>query len=82
VSTSWDSLEERSQLALSHAALERAIGIVAERAETLASEIEGGSIVDRGGVEALRLFAAVTRCASITANGIYSQMAHGLVGHS
>ena len=82
MTTSWDSLEEPSQLALSRAALERAVGIVANRAETLANEIECGSIVDRGGVEALRLFATLTRCASVAAGGIHSQMAHGQVGHS
>ena len=80
--TSWDSLEEPSQLALSRAALERAVGIVADRAETLANEIERGCIADRGGVEALRLFATLTRCASMAADGMRGQMAHGLVGHS
>ncbi len=77
----WDSLDERSQLALSRAALDRAIGIVACRADSLASEIESGCIPDQGGVEALRLFASLTRCSSLSASAIYGQIAHGQVGH-
>ena len=79
--TSWDSLEERSQLALSRGALERAVGIVAERAETLANEIECGSVADRGGVEALRLFATLTRGGGVVVGDIHRQIGHGQVGH-
>jgi hypothetical protein len=82
VTTSWECLDERNQLALARAALERAIGVVAGRAETLASEMESGTIADQGGAEALRLFATLTRCASITADAIYSQIAHGQAGHA
>ena len=78
----WESLDERSQLALSRAALDRAIGIIACRAESLACEIESGGIPDQGGVEALRLFASLTRCASLSASAIYGQIAHGQVGHA
>ena len=78
----WESLDERSQLALSRAALDRAIGIIACRAESLAREIENGGVPDQGGVEALRLFASLTRCASASASAIYGQIAHGLVGHA
>jgi hypothetical protein len=82
VITPWESLDEPNQLALARAALERAIGIVAGRAETLANEMESGTVADQGGVEALRLFAALTRCASITADAIYSRIAHGQTGHA
>ncbi len=63
MSNRWDSLDEPDQLALSRAALDRAISIVAGRAESLASEMEHGSVADRGGVDALRLFAILTRFA-------------------
>ena len=77
----WKSLDERSQLALARSALDRAVGIVASRAEMLAGEIENGGIVDQGGVEALRLFAALTRCASLAPGEIFSQIAHGQTGN-
>ncbi len=77
----WEALDERNQLALARAALDRAIRIVADRAETLADEMESGVIHDQGGVDALRLFASVTRCASLTMDSIYSQLSHGQVGH-
>ena len=80
--TSWDSLEEQSQLALSRGALERAIDIMADRAEKLANEIERGLVADRGGVEALRLFATLTRGTCAAVGGIHSQIAHGQVGHA
>jgi hypothetical protein len=35
--------------------------MIAEQAEALADEIERGSLTDRGGPNALRLFAAVVR---------------------
>ena len=78
----WDSLDERSRLALSRAALDRAIGLVASHADSLARDIESGCIPDQGGVEALRLFASLTRCSSLSASAIYGQIAHGLVGHA
>ena len=82
MSNRWDSLDEPDQLALSHAALERAIAIVAGRAESLASEMEHGSVADRGGAEALRLFAILTRFVSpCTENepsfGMWGQVGHG-----
>ena len=77
----WEVLDERSQLALARSALDRAIGIVAGRAETLAVEIESGSIADQGGVEALRLFASLTRCASLISGELHGRIAHGRSGH-
>jgi hypothetical protein len=67
---------------LARAALERAIGIVAGWAEVLATEMETGTIADHGGAEALRLFAMLTRCANITADAIFGQIAHGQAGHA
>jgi len=57
----WNHMPEHLQLALSREALYRAAGVMAAQAETLAGEIEHGSLADRGGPEALRLFAAIVR---------------------
>ena len=83
VNITWESLDERDQLALARQALDRAIGIVADRAETFANELESGTIADRGGIDALRMFASLTRCTSmITPEAIHSRIAHGQVGHA
>jgi hypothetical protein len=57
----WNHLSEDLQIALSRAALSRAATTIAEQAEVLADEMECGALADRGGPEALRLFAAVVR---------------------
>ena len=57
----WNQLSEDLQIALSRAALHRATAAIARQAEVLADEIEDGSLADRGGPDALRLFAAVVR---------------------
>ena len=57
----WNRLSDELQLALSREALTRAAATIAAQAEVLADEIEQGSLADRGGPEALRLFAAVVR---------------------
>ena len=57
----WNNLPDDLQLALSREALSRAVVTLAEQAELLADEIESGSLSDRGGPDALRLFAAVMR---------------------
>jgi hypothetical protein len=59
--TVWNELPDDVQIALSREALHRAVSIVAAQAELLAHEIECGGLTDRGGPEALRLFAAVVR---------------------
>ena len=59
--TDWNRLPEDMQIALSREALSRAAAIIATQAEVLAAEIENGTLADRGGSEALRLFAAVVR---------------------
>ncbi len=57
----WNALSEDVQIALSREALHRAVSIVASQAELLAYEIESGGLTDRGGTDALRLFAAIVR---------------------
>ena len=57
----WNALSDGMQLALSREALHRAALTIAVQAETLAAEIETGTIADRGGPEALRLLAAFVR---------------------
>jgi hypothetical protein len=57
----WDNLPDDLQLALAREALNRAADCIASQAEVLAAEIEYGHLTDRGGADALRLFAAVVR---------------------
>ncbi|CAA9258157.1 MAG: hypothetical protein AVDCRST_MAG27-2410 [uncultured Craurococcus sp.] len=70
----WNLLTDDLQLALSREALRRATETLAEHARLLALEMEQGALSDRGGPEALRLFAAV-----VTAT---SQDAFGPIGHA
>ena len=57
----WNVLSEDLQLSLSREALHRATATVALQAETLAREMESGLLADRGGPDALRLFANLMR---------------------
>ena len=57
----WNLLSDDLQLALSREALRRAADTIAEQAEVLASEMETGGLIDRGGPDALRLLAQVVR---------------------
>jgi hypothetical protein len=57
----WNLLSEALQIALSREALHRASTTIATQAEVLAGEMECGGLADRGGADALRLFAAVVR---------------------
>ncbi len=72
--TSWTTMPEELQLVLSREALRRAAETLAEHAELLAEEIDRGTLADRGGPDALRLFAAVVRATQ--------QDAFGPVGHA
>jgi hypothetical protein len=65
----WPILPDSLQLALARAALLKAAETLADHAELLASEIECGVLMDRGGPEALRLFAAVVRATNGEALG-------------
>jgi Mor family transcriptional regulator len=67
--TDWNALAEEVQLALSREALRRAADTLAEHAELLAVEMEHGTLNDRGGPDALRLFAAVVRATNADAFG-------------
>lgn len=60
----WNHLPEDLQLTLSREALSRAAKTIAAQAEILATEMESGGLADRGGPDALRLFAAVVRVGS------------------
>jgi len=60
----WNCLPEEVQLALSNGALWLAAVTIAAQAEVLAQEMEGGDLADRGGPDALRLFAAIVRAGS------------------
>lgn len=59
----WNILSEDMQLFVSREALRQAAEIVAGQAETLAGEIEIGTLSDQGGPDALRLIAAIVRVA-------------------
>ena len=61
VPSAWHALPDELQLTLSREALRRAAETLAEHAELLAAEMESGTLLDQGGPEALRLFAAVVR---------------------
>ena len=70
----WTALTEDVQLVLSREARRRAAATLAEHAELLAEEMERGTLSDRGGPDALRLFAAVVRATN--------DDAFGAVGHA
>lgn len=70
----WNLLTDDVQLTLSREALRRAADTLAEHAEILAREMEDGTLLDRGGPDALRLFAAVVRATN--------REAFGEVGHA
>ena len=63
----WNEMTEPLQLAVSQAALYRAVQTIAEQAEMLAGEMDQGGLQDRGGPEALRLLAALIRVTSTQA---------------
>lgn len=67
---SWNTLPDDLQLVLSREALRRAAETLAEHAELLAEEMESGTLSDRGGPDALRLFAAVVRATNDDAFGV------------
>lgn len=59
--SSWRELPPDVQRALAQGAMQRAAALLAEHAELLASEMDAGALLDEGGPEALRLFAAAVR---------------------
>ena len=60
-------------LALAREALRRAAETLADHAEVLAAEMDQGTLADRGGPDALRLFAAVIRATNQDAFGPVGQ---------
>jgi hypothetical protein len=67
MSPDWNVLPEALQLRLAQEAIGRAAEQIADQAEILAEEIESGNLPDRGGPEALRLFATVARLSARSA---------------
>ncbi len=61
MSADWNLMSDDLQLVVSREALSKASAIIAEQADLLAREIEGGRLQDRGGADALRLLAAIVR---------------------
>lgn len=62
----WQSISEPLQLELAQEALRQASSNLAAYAEALAEEMEAGFMSDRGGNEALRLFANLVRSVHAT----------------
>ena len=73
----WNVLSDSTQLTLSREALRHAAETIAGQAETLAQEIESGTLSDRGGADALRLLAAVIRLNGQAPAGIRDMTAAG-----
>ncbi len=67
----WDTLPDDLQLALAEQALLRAAETIAGQAERLATEMESGTLVDKGGPDAVRLLAAIIRSMSRERLGIH-----------
>lgn len=65
----WKDMPNELQLLLAREALRRAAETLAEHAELLALEMEAGTLQDRGGPDALRLFASVVRATSLETMG-------------
>ncbi len=57
----WKHSDDALQVVLASEALRRAAETLSEHAELLAIAMESGTLLDRGGPDALRLFAAVAR---------------------
>ncbi len=70
----WHAIPEDLQVVLAREAMRRAAATLAEQAELLSLEMEEGTLSDRGGPDALRLFAAIIRTTS--------QDSMGPVGHA
>jgi hypothetical protein len=66
--STWQTMPDDLQLTLAREALRRAADTLAEHAEILALEMEAGALCDRGGPDALRLFANVVRVTTLETN--------------
>lgn len=65
----WHALPDELQLVLAREAMTRAASTLADQAELLAAEMEEGTLQDRGGPDALRLFAAIIRATNADTMG-------------
>lgn len=65
----WHALPDDLQLILAREAMLRAAATLADQAELLAIEMEAGALSDRGGPDALRLFAAIIRATNADTMG-------------
>ena len=65
----WHALPEPLQLVLAQESMRRAAATLADQAELLAHEMDAGTLVDHGGPDALRLFAAIIRSTNAHALG-------------
>ena len=65
----WTMLPDHMQQFLAREALRRAAAVLADHAEILAADMESGALPDRGGPDAMRLFAAVMRATNDDAFG-------------
>ncbi|MDT7951143.1 MAG: hypothetical protein RQ966_06515 [Acetobacteraceae bacterium] len=68
--TDWHKISEPLQLQLAQEALRQATSSIAAYAEALAEEMEAGFMSDRGGNEALRLFASLVRSVNADSSGV------------
>jgi hypothetical protein len=64
--TEWNLLPEPQQLQLATEALRQASSRLANYADALAEEMDAGAMPDRGGEEALRLFANLIRAVHVS----------------
>lgn len=67
----WHTLPEALQLVLAQESMRRAAATLAEQAELLAHEMDAGTLVDHGGPDALRLFAAIIRSTNSQGSGTF-----------
>jgi hypothetical protein len=65
----WHTLTDEMQLILAQEAMIRAAATLADQAELLGLEMEAGTLSDRGGPDALRLFAAIIRATNADVMG-------------
>ncbi len=59
----WYRIPEEYQLELADQSLRRAVMLIAEQADSLASAMEAGDLKDRGGPDALRVLGHLMRMA-------------------
>ena len=76
MSRTWNCLSDDLQLVVSRQAMVIAAESTAHQADMLADEFEQGSLLDRGGSEALRLLAALLRTQAQANTDLTTQGCH------